>query len=430
MKCTLGSFVLMAWHLMSAVVDAQHAEPTWWPLIERTFDGVNLQRCQKRNGITKPLEPPANGERCARKPKTCFFGGQECNNGVVYPDTRCFCNNQIWQCEPELCPGGGGGDPIEPHPDAPPSGAPTPANSCQKPSALAELDSMPPVSCVPTSGSCIASLVELQDAAASAVNGNVLTLCRNTTIVTTSTITLTPSDLILCCEDKTTKESCVLEGSGEDQILVVSGDNFVLSGVTFRGGGRSEGNFGGNLNVRGLGSHTVVDCQFEGGLGGNAYFSNNSAEKIIDQVVLLRSRFSTGQTYAASGAITESSKTLVQDCEFIGNEGETGALFGEDVEIYASKFVGNTGGGVVVSALGGLIKLDVILSVFENNGGTIAYVSDGNINVLCGNQGSSNGGSFFCDGFYSLAMQSVFMSTKIIHDKPLSLPNQRCILRN
>lgn len=399
MKGNLACLVLTYYVASYHSVSAQYVEPTWWPIIQSTFDGVNLKRCYKRDGTIKPLGPPPNGDPCAQNPKTCFFGEQNCD-GVAYPATKCLCNDQIWQCEEELCP-----DPMNSNV---PSTAPSSTDSCQKPSALAELDSFA-VSCIPTTGSCIASDAGLQDAASSAGDGDVLSICSGTTISATSTITLTARDLTLCCED-TTKESCVVEGSGSVRILEATGDNFVFSGITFRGGGLPV--------VDALSSIIIVDCQFEEGDAGDRerqFFFGGT------EVTMLRSRFSNafGTTSFKTWAL--SAKTLVQECEF---EENAIAISADVIEIYASKFIGNKRTPLFVSAFGEIPKLDVVLSVFEDNTGGAGFLNrrgGTNLNLrLCGNQGSGNTATptqnFDCDGFYGVYDQGTEICVAVNED--------------
>lgn len=77
----------------------------WWDLVNDNFVGTRLKRCFKRKGV-----PPVEGSRCARRPKTCFFGThQECpaRDGTRIPATRCFCDgergDQTWKCGPMDC---------------------------------------------------------------------------------------------------------------------------------------------------------------------------------------------------------------------------------------------------------------------------------------------------------------------------------------
>lgn len=79
-------------------------ELLWWKRLMENFAGTRLKRCFKRNDT-----PPTEGVRCARRPKTCFFGTQDCPNGVgPHPVTRCFCSGrdgeQVWRCGEAACP--------------------------------------------------------------------------------------------------------------------------------------------------------------------------------------------------------------------------------------------------------------------------------------------------------------------------------------
>lgn len=80
------------------------AEPVWWPRVSANFVGTNLRLCKKRKGA-----PPLEGMACQKEPKTCFFGVQQCPNGVgAHPVTRCFCDGQhgdrVWTCGEAECP--------------------------------------------------------------------------------------------------------------------------------------------------------------------------------------------------------------------------------------------------------------------------------------------------------------------------------------
>lgn len=85
-------------------VNTPTSQPTWWPRISRDFVGTRLRRCARRFDT-----PPVAGTRCARRPKTCFFGTQTCPNDVgAHPVDRCFCDGeegaQVWTCGPAACP--------------------------------------------------------------------------------------------------------------------------------------------------------------------------------------------------------------------------------------------------------------------------------------------------------------------------------------
>ena len=73
-------------------------EPPWFQRISASFVGVNLQKCIKRS------KAPANGTKCSRKAKTCYFGNQDCAGVGPHPLTKCVCSSQTWKCEAETCP--------------------------------------------------------------------------------------------------------------------------------------------------------------------------------------------------------------------------------------------------------------------------------------------------------------------------------------
>jgi len=76
--------------------------PLWWSRIASTFDGVNLARCEQK------IDPPANGAKCPKVPKTCFFGTQDCDGYGAHPKVMCFCDgsagSRTWKCSEEKCP--------------------------------------------------------------------------------------------------------------------------------------------------------------------------------------------------------------------------------------------------------------------------------------------------------------------------------------
>lgn len=357
---------------------AQYEEPAWWPLIESTSNVKDLHRCRKRT------QPPAHGEKCSRKPKTCFFGEQQCKDGTPYPDTICVCRFKTWECaEIVLCPT----DDVAP--TQPPVPNPSTA-SCEKPSAVKELDSLAPVSCVPTSGSCIDSAEKLTEIFSRdlVADGDVLTICSNTSISLRSSISLIKSDLTLCCAD-TRENSCELHIGTSIHVLSLAGRNNVLSGITISGGIQA----GGKVAIEGQGNHTIVDCHISGHASG-LYVSSTAS---IDRLVLLRSSFRFGDGVRASA----SNKTVVKDCAF------GSSLSGVDIDVYASRFF-NTGGRAsnipavrVSPRLFGpttqqMPKLDVVLSEFSSNRGGVGRVVSDALHV-CGNQGDNFG--LLCNGF-------------------------------
>lgn len=82
---------------------AQYVRPLWYDRLEEEDDSGLLKRCFKRQGV-----PPQQGRRCARRPKLCYFGTQDCDGVGAHPETRCFCDghagSRTWNCTIETCP--------------------------------------------------------------------------------------------------------------------------------------------------------------------------------------------------------------------------------------------------------------------------------------------------------------------------------------
>lgn len=77
--------------------------PDWWDFIQSNFVGRRLKLCRMRNNVA-----PETNDKCAKRPKTCFFGNQTCEVVPSAPTMRCFCpglaGNREWQCESFACP--------------------------------------------------------------------------------------------------------------------------------------------------------------------------------------------------------------------------------------------------------------------------------------------------------------------------------------
>jgi hypothetical protein len=74
----------------------------WFTSMERSFEGTHLKACVKRE------IPPVQGSACAVKPKTCYFGDQECPGFGSHPTVRCDCSGGVsggtWACIYVDCP--------------------------------------------------------------------------------------------------------------------------------------------------------------------------------------------------------------------------------------------------------------------------------------------------------------------------------------
>jgi hypothetical protein len=77
-------------------------ESLWWSRIVSEFEGIRLATCEKKTN------PPTSGSKCSKKPKTCFFGTQDCDGYGAHPQTLCHCDgavgSQTWNCTEEKCP--------------------------------------------------------------------------------------------------------------------------------------------------------------------------------------------------------------------------------------------------------------------------------------------------------------------------------------
>jgi Potato inhibitor I family len=74
--------------------------PPWWDKVNTYVKETTIRRCNQRGDV-----PPKEGERCAKKSKTCFFSSQMCTGIGVFPKIRCDCVNQKWTCNNNLtCP--------------------------------------------------------------------------------------------------------------------------------------------------------------------------------------------------------------------------------------------------------------------------------------------------------------------------------------
>jgi hypothetical protein len=115
--CKSGNFVCNA--ASTCVVDSNGKPfcqplpgnnlPPWWDNVNKYLNVTSISRCNLRGDV-----PPKEGERCARKEKTCFFSSQQCDGIGVFPKIRCDCVNQKWTCNnnvtcPQLPSGGSAG---------------------------------------------------------------------------------------------------------------------------------------------------------------------------------------------------------------------------------------------------------------------------------------------------------------------------------
>lgn len=116
------TFVLFAGlvKFISARRAPPYVEPLWYSRMETKDDTGLLKRCKRR---TRNGTPPKHGNPCARRPKICYFGTQDCDGLGAHPEKMCVCDGRdgtmTWRCEEEVaCP---------PFPDPEKTGCPAPA---------------------------------------------------------------------------------------------------------------------------------------------------------------------------------------------------------------------------------------------------------------------------------------------------------------
>eukprot|EP00566_Odontella_aurita_P010779 CAMPEP_0113542706 /NCGR_PEP_ID=MMETSP0015_2-20120614/9758_1 /TAXON_ID=2838 /ORGANISM="Odontella" /LENGTH=400 /DNA_ID=CAMNT_0000442797 /DNA_START=116 /DNA_END=1318 /DNA_ORIENTATION=+ /assembly_acc=CAM_ASM_000160 len=275
--------------------------------------------------------------------------------------------------------------------------APTPEGSgrCLPPPDIAD-----PVSCVPTTGPCIADATTLKNVTDEMTDDDTVAICGN--VATSETIRIAASRATLCCGGG----DCVL-GSAippGHQILFVSGRDFTLSGIRFRGG---IGNRGGHVAIEADGDHLVEDCGFDfgrarqndnfGGYGGNVFVQTR------DSLTVRRSRFVRGEASAWGGglAVFDAASLRIEDSLFEDNRASIGAGLmthwdvepdGQDISIFNTKFVRNLGEGFLATNLGALPSLRVWESTFIDNANSGISIccqdKDTYDAILCENQGT------------------------------------------
>lgn len=83
-----------------------YVEPLWYPRMEAEDETGLLHRCMRR---TRKDSPPKDGDPCARRPKMCYFGTQDCDGVGAHPEIMCVCDGRDgtmkWLCEESVsCP--------------------------------------------------------------------------------------------------------------------------------------------------------------------------------------------------------------------------------------------------------------------------------------------------------------------------------------
>lgn len=125
-KRILGKIKLITFVIFVGLVNSisarrapPYVEPLWYSRMETEDDTGLLKRCKRR---TRNDIPPKHGNPCARRPKICYFGTQDCDGVGAHPEKMCVCDGRhgtmMWRCEEEIaCP---------PFPDPSKTGCPAP----------------------------------------------------------------------------------------------------------------------------------------------------------------------------------------------------------------------------------------------------------------------------------------------------------------
>ena len=262
--------------------------------------------------------------------------------------------------------------------------APTAATSSPSPSPVPSPGTAPPSpECIPTAGTCVSTAVDL--ATQANVANAVVALCAPSIITTDSAIAIAESSVTVCCAAADLTQ-CVLQSSGTDSILSVTGSSITLRDLSFLDG---QGNIttGGNVAIRGNGDHVISNCAFVNGVaseaGGNLFVDTNGSILLDGSLVANgRSGRNGGGMFVQNAQTVTLRNSLFQSNTAAGGTG--GGFFsvvvnpsdpGQQVTIENTDFTSNSaaiGGGFFVTQLGTLPTLSILNSDFSSNVGTDA----------------------------------------------------------
>jgi hypothetical protein len=271
-----------------------------------------------------------------------------------------------------------------PPPHPPPTPPPYP-HSTPTPQPTPTLQPTPIQSCIPTTGPCFSAFVDLQNVVSSLARDDIVALCG--IIVTGSAIVVEQSNVTLCCGYEEGAQECVLQSSGSDRNLVVTGDDFTLQDIVFLNGvGRGQGNAqfdgnacGGNVVVDGDGDHRIIGCEFYNGTCNGGGYGGNVFIKTSGSIRLQRSSFINGTGYGGGVAVWDAPVFTTDQCLFEGNSnagvfsGNLDAALrnpGQNITFNNTSFINNEGdygGGFLASGFGTMPSLAVLNCVFEGN---------------------------------------------------------------
>jgi len=267
----------------------------------------------------------------------------------------------------------------------------------------------PSSECVPTTGPCVSTFTELEQAVASASSDDVIALCgNNVPIIAETAILVDQPSLSLCCSGM---DSCIMESSGNDRNLMVTAPDFTVQDIIFANGTSSSD--GGNMIIDAAGSHQIIGCEFRNGKAG--VNGGNLAVEQADTLTIMGTSFVNGTAGdLGGGANINASRWFADECTFKANSAFAGGGLNTwfspiEISIKDTVFDSNfaeTGGGYFASALGDLRSLEILGCTFDDNeGGGAGHANLDDLSKLdlriSGNDGSGNvGDDFFeCDDF-------------------------------
>lgn len=253
--------------------------------------------------------------------------------------------------------------------------------------------------CVPTSGECISSFRDLNQAFASAGENEVIAICSDTTISAQSMLSpIRQSGVTLCCFDQDCRINLENEAS-----LRVFGESFTISNLRLSGG--TAGLLGGQLTIRGRGDHLIESSIFENAASGEAAVYIETMGTLTVTTSEFVESSSAGLVVLNAGLVQVEaaifSSNGAEGMQTTWNDRRDTATAGQNIDVTNSIFTSNGGDGLVATNLGKLPKLSITFSYFVLNGnraGTFCCATEYDAFVLSSNSGFDNMASV-CQGF-------------------------------
>ena len=254
-------------------------------------------------------------------------------------------------------------------------------------------------SCTPTTGRCISSAEQLTNELSSVAPNQTVAICGNSTLMTTSRIVVSQSNIILCCMGGP-NEACKFQNMGTSKILLIKGANSTLRNLAFESGHSSSS--GGNVMIDAVGSHGIADCEFYNGnskgYGGNLYVQN------ADRIEISGSIFKGGNAEMGGGgiAIVNTTKVSIVDTLLVNNSAGN-ASSSSSSPSSSSSFEDTSGGGAVLLQFGSKSKSSA------DSSPTVSFLSTKFINNTALN--GFGGGLFQISGIGSTPLLAIERST-------------------